>query len=469
MILHDTERESIIAIRSSALRISLLFFILLASIPCPGWDQEENVVVFLNGNNADHLKLSFHLDAVSLIDEEGKAHALAILEDEVESGEEERFQIRLISGMVRERAYGSLRMNISSPSVGRKKASLLWSGEPITIPVNVLVSKGRIEVLFLKWDVPSSVTRKIEFKPGFVVSKPEPIVRSLKIFATDEGLGEVLVIDRHKDRVASIIKVEKEPKGLVLSPDAERLYVANAGSGTVSVIDTLNDRIIDTISIEHGSRPVDLAISPDGNDLYVVCNASQSVSVYNARTSSHIKEIKVGLSPEHIAMSSDGRVAYISCKLSDEITVIDANAKEAISALKVSSKPMQMVVQPGKESLYVVHGASPNIVVVENRAVVKRISLGFQAKGVNFDLDGNRLFLLDPGGGRVVFFDQALESMLKFVRVKNPLNVAPDPDGKKLYVTGGSTGNLYIIDKIVGKVLSTSRIGDNVFDLVIMR
>jgi len=101
--------------------------------------------------------------------------------------------------------------------------------------------------------------------------------------------------------------------------------------------------------------------------------------------------------------------------------------------------------------------------------VKKKVNPGFRTTELNVDRDGSRLFLLDRQGGRIVVFDTKTETILKFITVKRPVNVVSDPDGKKLYVTGGETGNIYVVDKILGRVISTSKIGLNLFDLLIVQ
>jgi YVTN family beta-propeller protein len=86
------------------------------------------------------------------------------------------------------------------------------------------------------------------------------------------------------------IGVGTKPSGVVVSPDGQRLYVANTGSGTVSVINTATGRRIDaspsifSTDIKVGSSPSGLALSPDGNRLYVANTGSGTVSVITTDT-----------------------------------------------------------------------------------------------------------------------------------------------------------------------------------------
>src|ERR1019366_8732471 len=63
--------------------------------------------------------------------------------------------------------------------------------------------------------------------------------------------------------VSARIPVGRAPKGLVLSPDGKRLYVANRTDDTISVVDTAARRVASTISLD---------LEPDGFGVDIVDN-----------------------------------------------------------------------------------------------------------------------------------------------------------------------------------------------------
>ena len=54
--------------------------------------------------------------------------------------------------------------------------------------------------------------------------------------------------------VSARIPVGRAPKGLAISPDGRRLYVANRTDDTISVVDTVARRVASTISLGRGSK-----------------------------------------------------------------------------------------------------------------------------------------------------------------------------------------------------------------------
>ena len=97
-----------------------------------------------------------------------------------------------------------------------------------------------------------------------------------RLFVADSGSNEVSVISAGS--VVETIRTSLDPKApvgstpdaLALSPDARRLYVANADNNNVAVIDVANPRESRVLGfIPTGWYPTAVAVSADGNQIYV--------------------------------------------------------------------------------------------------------------------------------------------------------------------------------------------------------
>src|SRR5437773_2039383 len=129
--------------------------------------------------------------------------------------------------------------------------------------------------------------------PSEPPAAPPPAVR---VYVTNEASGDISVIDPATQTVVATIKVGKRPRGLVISPDGKRLYVAlsgspNAGPGvdpkTLPPPDRASDGIgeidADTYQVRRiihaGNDPEQLAVSNDGTRLYVANEDAATASV----------------------------------------------------------------------------------------------------------------------------------------------------------------------------------------------
>jgi len=77
------------------------------------------------------------------------------------------------------------------------------------------------------------------------VSMPlDAVLARGKLYVVNAGSEDLSVIDPDKRSAVAHIAVSKNPRGIAVSPDAQRLYVNNTLSGTVSVIDAATDTVI---------------------------------------------------------------------------------------------------------------------------------------------------------------------------------------------------------------------------------
>ncbi|MFM8347883.1 MAG: bifunctional YncE family protein/alkaline phosphatase family protein, partial [Bacteroidota bacterium] len=125
------------------------------------------------------------------------------------------------------------------------------------------------------------VGAEIEGIPAVGGSSPNSIVATAdKVFVSNGNNDNISVIDLKTDSIVSTIELPLDarlgklrgiiPFGLALSPDQQRLYVAEAGINAVGVIDVASGKHIG--HIPSGWFPSKLQLTPDGKKL-IVTNA----------------------------------------------------------------------------------------------------------------------------------------------------------------------------------------------------
>lgn len=110
------------------------------------------------------------------------------------------------------------------------------------------------------------------------------------VYATAGGLnGKVFVLDGSLNKKAEI-EVGHTPVSPVLSPDQNKLYVANRFTGNVSVINTATNKVDDTICDMR--EPIALAVTSDGT-LYVGAHLPSQ-----AMTETNVSSVVLAVSPD---------------------------------------------------------------------------------------------------------------------------------------------------------------------------
>ncbi|MDA7843932.1 beta-propeller fold lactonase family protein, partial [Pontimonas sp.] len=161
-------------------------------------------------------------------------------------------------------------------------------------------------------------------RPAVVVVRRVVVALVLSVFVGVTALAQTTPAWAVQYDVTATITVGSGPRGVAVSPDGTKAYVANWAIGTVSVINTTTNAVDATITV--GSNPSGVASSPDGTKVYVTNYNDGTVSVINTTTNAVDATITVGSEPYGVAVSPDGTKAYVVNRLSNNVSVIDLRA-----------------------------------------------------------------------------------------------------------------------------------------------
>jgi len=169
-------------------------------------------------------------------------------------------------------------------------------------------------------------------------------------------------------------KVEKyytggiNPRGMALSQDGKKLYIANNGSRNYSVV-KINSLIPgqrpEVKHIRMGYGPRHAVVSKDGKTLYISVMGNSSVYAINTSDLKIKKRIKVGRKPKTIMESYDGKFLYTADYYGHSITIIDT----ATYQTKILQLPLVrssgLTVRPDDKFIYVTGWCTHDIWAVQ--------------------------------------------------------------------------------------------------------
>lgn len=153
--------------------------------------------------------------------------------------------------------------------------------------------------------------------------------------------GSLLWVELDNSEVTRRRIVPGEPTGLVLSPDAGRLFVTSAAAESiVAVFDVASGRQVAAIPVGHTATGP--ALSPDGARLYVCNRFDHDVSVIDVDTRKEIARIPAVREPIAAAVTPDGSRVVVANHLplarthrpfvdrvAAAVTIIDAQTLQA--------------------------------------------------------------------------------------------------------------------------------------------
>src|SRR2546429_2264792 len=145
---------------------------------------------------------------------------------------------------------------------------------------------------------------------------------------------------------------------------------------------------------------------------------------------------------------------FITNTKSESVSIIDTDTLEVVGTIPLGGgKPNRIVFHPDGKTAWVVYDKSHDLGVIdaEARKLVRRVKVGGNPYNLAFTPDGSHLLVLDwssdtstdPG----IFYDLKAEKIDGRIEVSTwPAHGVFSRDGKLLYVSGETAGDVTVID-----------------------
>jgi YVTN family beta-propeller protein len=315
----------------------------------------------------------------------------------------------------------------------------------------------------------------------------------LIVVVSNEESNDLSFIDSATDSVVRTLPVGMRPRGLEVSPDGSKLYVALSGSprggpgvdeSTLPPPDRQQDGIgvVDLGSgsvqgrLSSGNDPEAIDSSPDGRVLVVANEDSGQVRLLREADGEVIANIAVGLEPEGIAFSPDGRHVYVTSEANDRVDVIDVEKREAVTSIPTGKRPRSVVFSSDGDRAYVSSELDAKVEVIDAKQHSHLASVEIVGTpkalpmGIALDEPEHRLYVSLGRAGEVAVIDTRALRLLRRVSVgERPWGIALTPDGKKLYTANGPSGDVSVIDTESLQVIRRIEVGKRPWGLALMR
>jgi YVTN family beta-propeller protein len=145
---------------------------------------------------------------------------------------------------------------------------------------------------------------------------------------------------------------------------------------------------------------------------------------------------------------------YISNTRAESVSIIDTDTLEVVGTIPLGrGKPNRIVFHPDGKTAWVVYDKSHDLGVIDAdaRKLVRRVKIGGNPYNLAFTPDGSHLLVLDwssdTSSDAVIFYD------LKAAKIDGRVEVSTWPahgvfsrDGRRLYVSGETAGDVTVID-----------------------
>ena len=333
---------------------------------------------------------------------------------------------------------------------------------------------------------PLGVLAAMSLLPGSLV----PAAAADRLYVSDEIGGNVVIVDPEQQRVVARIPVGKRPRGIQLSPDHRKVYVALSGNPIggpnvdesklpppdrrydgIGVVDLASQKLTETY--QSGADPETFALSHDGKTLYVSNEDSGQMSAVDLTTGKVRATVAVGAEPEGVAVSADDRIVYVTCETSNNIYVVDARGMKVLAQMPSGKRPRAIYLASQTRRGYATDEFAGALTVFDTQdfKVVGTINLGdpglVRPMGIA-SADGRTLYVTTGRFGALLGVDPQAEKVVQTVEKvgQRPWGLALSGDGSKAYTANGPSGDVSVIDLRSGRVESRIQVGGSPWGIV---
>jgi len=309
------------------------------------------------------------------------------------------------------------------------------------------------------------------------------VAQDYVVYATNEDSNDVSIIDGASNAVIATVAVGKRPRGLKVSPNGSRLYVAV--SGAPKCPPTMDDEECEKLEVDlaaDGIAEVDttahvlLRVLPSGLDpeqfdvnwstglVYVANENANQASILDLAKGEIQATVATGLEPEGVRLPPDGSVAYVTGEVDSDVTVIDTATGTSKGRIKVGLRPRDIVFSSDSKLAYISNevGASIAVIEVATSTVLNTFALpeGSLPMGLVLSQDNQTLYIANGRARTVVAMNVADGSIKASVEAgRRPWGLAISPDGSKLYTANGPSNDVSVIDVATFTVVATVPVG----------
>ena len=149
------------------------------------------------------------------------------------------------------------------------------------------------------------------------------------------------------DWTQTVVPVGRGAEGFDVSPDGRQLWTVASDDGLISIIDLTTKKRVATIEARAlGANR--LKFTPDGRLVFIACLRTGDLIVYDVRSRSEVKRLKVGRGAAGIQMSPDGSRAFVASSADNYVAVVDLKTVAITGRVDVGGEPdgLAWAVQP---------------------------------------------------------------------------------------------------------------------------
>ncbi len=434
-------------------------------------ETEGEVYLYLEAMPREAERLTFTLASVGLASSDGGAVPVQLLLSTF-PGEGAETQRMLAMGHVPPGSYAGLLVGAARATLATAEGSaqLLVPKEPVRLAAPFMVTARHATVLSLTFRYATSVEGSFSFTPDFGVTVPPRPMPPLQALSPSTAWNDVFFFDKRQRRVVGVLPTGRGARGVALSRDLLRGYVALTDEDQVEVIDVPSGGLLPRFRLAVGDAPRELALSGDGRTLLVLNGGSNSVAFLDAGAGTELGRVTVGEDPGMMLLDRTGRRAYVLNRRSSTLSVVDLATRSVVATAGTETDPLRAQLDRAGTRLYLIHGASPYLLVLSlpDLRVLNRVFVGLGASALKVDARSDLVYVGKDNESRLYVYDPTAFIPIDYVEVPDPVSyLAIDDAENTLLAVLPARRAIAVLDLSSRQVLATVAVGEDPYTVAL--
>ncbi len=451
----------------SALILAVLFFCGCQTIPVQvkaPLENEGEVYLYIRTFPQDSERLRFSIEGVFAVGDEGTEYPLSVRLSEFNVREINRQRL-VAFGALPPGLYSGLSFKVKSAILQTSEgdAELLVPEKPVRIDFPFRVEKKRSMVISTQFRYAESIQGGFSFSPSFSMLIPERPLISLMGFVSNSGSNNVTVFDKNKMEVTGVISTGSGPKGMAISPDRARAFVALSGEDSIEAIDIAGGNVLNDIRLSAGDRPLEIALTPDGRILLSANSGSNTVSIIDAVSSIETSRVQVGDGPQSIAIDQTGRRAFVFNNTAGTISLIDIPLRAVAATIATEPHPIRGQFNRRGDRLYVISSGSPFLVILDpaTLSVTRREFVGMKMNSLKVDTRTDLFYIGKKFDMDLAAYDPFSLVAVDYIRTDGAVDyMSIDGEGNYLFLVTPERGTVSAVNLVSRKTAAILDVGE---------
>lgn len=260
-----------------------------------------------------------------------------------------------------------------------------------------------------------------------------------------ESIDETIqqeVLQKKKTPGSVTIKVGKGPDAMFLTPDKQKIYVANVEDTTISVINTQTDQVEKTVS---GVR-YPWGFSQLGNSNEVAVNAyDKQIVVIDFTKDEIIREQTFDSHLGGIVATKDGKTIFVIAIDEKKVWKLNAQTFKVLDTYNTGNAPDGIGLSASEKNIYVTNTEDGTISIIDVKTKkVKLLATEGKPELIHANHDRRKLFISNFIKNKIHIIDaEQGEIIHEITGLNGPEEAVPSQDEDKLYVVNFNSSKVF--------------------------